>query len=295
MNNTITCKGICKKYADKTVLKDIDLILEKGKIYGLIGRNGAGKTTLLSVISAQNPATEGIVTVEGEPVWENQNALNKLCFARELNTSTVTGNGLAAMKMKDYLKLASVYYEHWDAKLADELVKEFDLEPKKKLGEVSKGMQSMVTIIVAMASKAEYTFLDEPVAGLDVIMRKKFYDLLLREYEETGRTFVISTHIIEEATNLFEEVILLKDGGILLKANTQELMDSACHVSGKEVDVDAATKGLPSYGAETIGRSKGVTVFLKPGETIRAGYDVSTQPVSLQNIFVALCGTEEMR
>lgn len=292
MNKNIVCKDLCKKYSDKEVLKNINLTLEKGKIYGLIGRNGAGKTTLLSIMSAQNPATSGSVTVDGEQVWENQSALDKICFSRELNMAPSNGNGLSAMKIKDYLKLASVYYKYWDQAMADRLLEKFELEPKKKLGEVSKGMLSMVTIIVAMASKAEYTFLDEPVAGLDVIMRKYFYDLLLSEYEESGRTFIISTHIIEEAANIFEEVIMVKKGEILLKANTAELMDCAFHVSGKAEDVDAATAGLETYNEENIGRSKGVTVFLKEGEKIKEGYDVSIQPVNLQNIFVALCGME---
>ncbi len=286
----IECKEITKKYSDKEVLKNINLTLEKGKIYGLIGRNGAGKTTLLSIMSAQNPQTSGSVTIDGEKVWENQHALDKICFSRELNMAPSNGNGLAAMKIKDYLKLASCYYKHWDQNMADKLLERFELNPKKRLGEISKGMLSMVTIIVAMASKADYTFLDEPVAGLDVIMRKYFYDLLLTEYEETGRTFIISTHIIEEATNIFEEVIMVKNGEILLKANTVELMDSAVHVSGKAEEVDKATKGLKTYNEEVLGRSKGVTVFLKEGEQINAEYDVSIQPVSLQNIFVALCG-----
>ncbi len=291
MSENIICKDICKQYKDKEVLKNINLTLEKGKIYGLIGRNGAGKTTLLSIISAQNPATSGSVTVDGEQVWENQNALDKICFSRELNTSPGSnGNGLAAMKIKDYLKLASVYYKNWDKAMAEKLVEKFELEPKKKLGEISKGMLSMVTIIVAMASKADYTFLDEPVAGLDVIMRKYFYELLLSEYEESGRAFIISTHIIEEAANIFEEVIMVKKGEILLKENTAELTDRAFHVSGKSEDVDAATAGLTIHNTENIGRSKGVTVLLKEGEKIKEGYDVSIQPVNLQNIFVALCG-----
>jgi len=292
MNTNIECQNVCKKYSDKEVLKNVNLTLEKGKIYGLIGRNGAGKTTLLSIMAAQNPASKGLVTVDGENVWENQNALDKICFSRELNMAPSNANGLSAMKIKDYLKLASVYYKNWDQNMADELVKKFELEPKKKLGQISKGMLSMVTIIVAMASKADYTFLDEPVAGLDVIMRKFFYDTLLKEYEETGRTFIISTHIIEEAANIFEEVIMVKKGEILFKANTAELIDSARHISGKAEDVDNAAKGLKTYNEENIGRSKGVTVFLRENQKINEGFDVSVQPVSLQNIFVALCGME---
>ena len=78
----LVCKGITKHYKDKEALRDVDLTLESGKIYGLIGRNGAGKTTLLSILTAQNPATAGTVTLDGEPVWENRQALDQLCFSR---------------------------------------------------------------------------------------------------------------------------------------------------------------------------------------------------------------------
>ena len=150
----------------------------------------------------------------------------------------------------------------------------------------------MVTIIVALASKADFTILDEPVAGLDVIAREKFYHLLLEEYENTDRTFVVSTHIIEEAADIFEEVIIVKEGKILLKENTQDLLDRSYHVSGHVDQVDAACAGLAAHHAEQIGRSKGVTVLLEEGQTIHADCDVSIQKPGLQKLFVALCGEE---
>ena len=103
----IICSNVNKSYGKKEVLKNIDFTLEKGKIYGLIGRNGAGKTTLLSILSAQNPATEGNVTWNGEKIWENRKALDHICFSRELTPSN--GSGLAAMKIKEYLKIASTF------------------------------------------------------------------------------------------------------------------------------------------------------------------------------------------
>jgi len=169
------------------------------------------------------------------------------------------------------------------------------LNVKKKLGKMSKGMLSMITIIVALCSKAPYTFLDEPVAGLDVVAREQFYKLLLEEYASSGRTFVVSTHIIEEAADVLEEVIILHEGKILIEADTQAFVDSAVHVSGKIEEVDAATAGLEVHHPETVGRSKGVTVFLKPGQHVDGSRDVSVQPVSLQRAFVALCGEEETR
>lgn len=290
MVECIECRNICKKYSSKEALSNVNVCFEKGKIYGLIGRNGAGKTTLLSIMSAQNCATDGLVLVDGEPVWENANALKKICFSRELNISSTNTNQLGAMKVKNYLKLAETYYPYWDKAMADRLIQEFELDVTKKMGQLSKGMLSMITIIVALASKAEYTFLDEPVAGLDVIAREYFYKLLVEEYTETGRTFIVSTHIIEEAAPMFEEVVIIKNGSLLLKSNTEELLASAFHVNGKAEDVDAATAGLDIYHKEIIGRSKGVTVLLKDGEQIKPGYNVTVQPINLQQLFVALCG-----
>ena len=289
-NNQLSCKNIVKTYGKKDVLHNLSLDLEKGKIYGLIGRNGAGKTTLLSILSGQNPATTGEITLDGKPVWENQEVLDQICFSRELNP--MNGNGANTMKVKDYLKAASVYMPGWDKEMEARLVKEFELDVNKRINKLSKGMMSMVTIIIALASKADITILDEPVAGLDVVARDNFYKELLADYAETGRTFVISTHIIEEAADLFEETIILKDGSLLLKENTQDLLDRAFHISGKAEDVDAACAGLHVYHPESLGRSKGVTVLLEPGQTPPEGFDVSIQPVSLQNLFVALCGKE---
>lgn len=290
MSDKLICSNITKNYKDKEVLQNLQLELEKGKIYGLIGRNGAGKTTLLSIMSGQNPATDGTVTLDGQNVWENPDVLKHICFSRELNTMTV--NGANTMKVKEYLHAASIYMPHWDKEYAERLVKEFELDTKARIYKLSKGMLSMVTIIVALASKAEFTFLDEPVAGLDVVMRDTFYKILLEEFAESGRTFIVSTHIIEEASDVFEEVIVLDKGQIILKENTQELMDRARHISGKAEDVDAAMAGRKIYHPEQLGRSKGVTVLLAPGETIEASTDLSVQSMSLQQIFVALCGKE---
>ena len=289
----LVCENLTKQYGSKTVLDHVNLTLESGKIYGLIGRNGAGKTTLLSLMSNQNPISDGTATIDGQRIWENPKALSRICFSRELNLSAESA--LSSYTLKAYLRAAETYLPHWDKDMAARLLELFGLEKKKKLGKLSKGMLSMVTILVAMASKAEFTFLDEPVAGLDVVAREQFYQLLLEEYTETGRTFVLSTHIIEEAADVMEEVIILDRGKILLKENTQELVDRARYVTGLADQVDGATAGLPCHHVENIGRSKAVTVLLPEGEDLHPGYDVTVQPVNLQKLFVALCGEEVHR
>lgn len=286
----LVCRGITKKYGKKEVLQKVDLELEPGKIYGLIGRNGAGKTTLLSIMSAQNPTTQGEVILGDVPVWENQEALKHIYFSREINPNSTVYSGL---KVKEHLKIAAAYLPNWDQELADRLVTLFHLDKKKRISKLSKGMASMLTIVTALASKAEYTFLDEPVAGLDVVAREQFYRLLVEEFTESGRTFVVSTHIIEEASDVLEEVIFLHEGEILLKENTQELLEHCVYVSGKTEAVEEAVKGKEIHARQVLGRSQGVMVRLKEDEQILPDGQITLQHMNLQKIFVSLCSGED--
>ena len=289
-NKKLICSGITKKYGKKEVLHKVDLELEPGKIYGLIGRNGAGKTTLLSIMSAQNPTTQGQVLLGETPVWENQEALKHIYFSREINPNSTVYSGL---KVKEHLKIAAAYLPNWDQEMADRLVTLFHLDKKKRISKLSKGMASMLTIVTALASKADFTFLDEPVAGLDVVAREQFYRLLVEEFTESGRTFVVSTHIIEEASDVFEEVIFLHEGEILLKENTQELLEHCVYVSGKTEAVEEAVKGKEIHARQVLGRSQGVMVCLKEEEQILPDGQITLQHMNLQKIFVSLCSGED--
>ena len=284
------CTGVKKAYKKNAVLDGIDLTIEQGKIYGLIGRNGAGKTTLMSVMTAQTPADSGEITLDDMPVWENRKVLDHLCFSREVSTQETGWAGVS--KVKHLLEIAAMFYPGWDETKAEQILDRYHIQRKDPLKKLSKGMLSIVTIAIGMASGADITILDEPTAGLDVIARKEFYKMVLSE-AESGRTFVISTHIIEEAADVFEEVIFLHEHKILLKENTVDLLDRCRRVTGKAEVVEEATAGLTIAGAENIGRSRSVTVMLNEGERIPDGCDVTIQPVSLQDLFIALCGGED--
>ena len=287
---SLTARGLCKTYGKVKALDHVDLTLEPGHIYGLIGRNGAGKTTLLSALTAQLPPDEGQVTYGGEPVWENDRALADLCFSREL--SGKLGTNANALRVKEYLKAGKMFYPHWDEAYAQRLVKQFGLEEKKRINALSKGMMSAVTIVLAMASRAPITMMDEPVAGLDIVAREDFYRLLLEEYAATGSTFVISTHILEEAATVFERVLILKEGRLIENCEADELLAQFCSVSGREDAVAAACEGYEVLHTETLGRQKMCTVRA-PAEVIAArGLDVDCDALTLQKVFVALCGHE---
>lgn len=290
----LCAKGVCKSYGTNQVLKELDLTIRPGCIYGLIGRNGAGKTTLLGILTGQNTMDKGQVTYGGAPVWENRDVLRQICFSRELNAMGLTGQN--ALKVRDYLRAASIFYPGWDKEYAARLLAKFGLEEKKAVAKLSKGQMSMVTILIALASGAPVTILDEPVAGLDVVAREDFYRLLLEDYGKTGRTFVISTHIIEEAAQVFERVLILDGGVIREDAPTEELVDQFRYVSGPQDAVDAAlaAQGVSALAVQTLGRHKMAAV--RGGEALFAALaarpELDVAPMNLQNVFVALCGHE---
>ena len=289
MTGVLQARGLCKSYKDKKVLHDLDLTIEPGKIYGLIGRNGAGKTTLLGILTAQNTKDSGEVTYNDQGVWENQQALNDICFSRELQPTMFYGRN--NLKIKHYLNSAAIYYPNWDKDYAQRLLEEFKLEPKKKIYQLSKGQLSMVTITIALASRSPITILDEPAAGLDVVMRERFYQLLLEDYAQTNRTFIVSTHIIEEAASVFEQVIILDEGRILENCPTEELIDQFRYISGREDEVDRVCAGLEVLSVHQMGRHKTAAVRgsgVKLEQAHQADVDIA--PMNLQNVFVALCG-----
>lgn len=288
----LKAENVYKSYGKKQVLTGLDLELQPGKIYGLIGRNGAGKTTLLGILTAQNTMDSGSVTYGGQPVWENQAALEQICFSRELRPTLMSGQN--NLKIKHYLQTADIFYPNWDVDYAQRLLHEFELDPKKKIYQLSKGQMSMVTILIALASRAPITILDEPAAGLDVVVRERFYQLLMEDYTQNPeRTFIVSTHIIEEAANVFERVIILDQGRVLEDAPTDELVNQFRYVSGREDQVKQACRGLELLSTHQMGRH---TTWAVRGDVKRldqAGPEVDVAPMTLQNVFVALCGHEK--
>lgn len=287
--NSLVCENITKNFGSKEALKGVSFELKQHKIYGLIGRNGAGKTTLLGIISGQNRLSGGKVSYNGENIWENQKALNEICFSREMSTTILFGTD--TRKIKEILKLAEIMLPYWDKEYAARLIAEFSLDTKQRVSKLSKGMLSAVTIILALASKAPMTFLDEPVAGLDVFMREKFYKLLLEEFLATERTFIVSTHIIDEASNVLEDVIIVEDGRIVRNENTEELLSRHRMVSGKDSDIDSFCKNYKVLHTEVLGRAKTVCIEVPNVPAFEkdvAKYDFDVTQASLQKLFTQI-------
>lgn len=248
-------KDLNKSYGKTKVLTDINLTIEENKIYGLLGRNGVGKTTLLKLMSGQLIRNSGEIKLGGEEIFENQKVIEDICLVREFNSST------KEIKVKNILRAARGLYRNWDNDYEDFLIKEFGLNTKKKLIKLSTGNQTIVGLIIGLASKTRITMFDEPTLGLDAAMRYKFYNLLLDDYEKNPRTVIISTHLIDEVTNLFEEVIILNDEKIALKDKVDSLTKKSYFLSGREEAINPIIKDKKVIHSEEFGSTKIVGIY----------------------------------
>lgn len=278
-------KNLTKSYGAIHALKDFSISLESNRIYGLLGRNGAGKTTFLNLITSRIFADNGEITVLGQNVVENQDVLAKMCYMPEKNLF------IPSMKVSEIISSAAKFYETFDMEYALTLCKRFDLSTKKKFKSLSRGYESIVKVIIGLASRAPITIFDEPVLGLDAAVRDLFYRELIEDYANAPRTYIISTHLIEESADVFEEILIIKEGTLIEHLSVEELKERACYVSGKIDVVDSAISGLNVLHSEMIGNVKVSVIFDKLTEDRQkklSGYDVDISPVSVQKIFIYL-------
>jgi len=279
----IATTGLSKHFGDVRAVDDVDIALAEHRIHGLLGRNGAGKTTLMQLLTGQVFATHGTMRVLGADPVENADVLSQTCFIQESQKYPDTFRAI------DVLRIAAGAYPNWDQEYADQLVEEFRLPVKRTIKKLSRGQLSAIGIVVGLASRAPLTFFDEPYLGLDAVARRMFYDRLLADFAEHPRTVVLSTHHIDEVSNLLEHVVILDEGQVLLDADTDELHDAALTVSGRAADVDAFLAGREVLERTALGTLATATVPGGPDAkraALDAGLEVS--PVSLQALFVHL-------
>lgn len=295
----LQAENITKICNGKRVLDHISLTLEPGKIYGITGRIGVGKTTLFSILSGRAPADEGTLHLYNDEGALKEISPGRVCFPEDLSL-VIRKKGHQGQTITEYFRELSLLYPNWDNDLANTLASRFLFPPDKKLADLSKGMMSMVTIICALSSKADFTLLDEPEAGMDSLSREKFYRMLLEEFADSGRTFVLATHLLDEVSELIDEVIFLDYGDkrtldcghILLMENTRRLLARSFLISGLQEKVEATLRGYEAYDMGNFGRSKSMAVLLKDGQRLPDSTDFTIKPLSLQKIFAALCSEE---
>ena len=285
MTAVIEVNGLTKRYRDTVAVDDVSFTIEKDTIYGLLGRNGAGKTTVMSILTAQNFATSGDVTVFGQQPYENAHVLQRMCFVRESQKYPDDATPLHAFRA------AKLFFPNWSQELADELVAAFRLPLKRRIKKLSRGQLSAVGVIIGLASRAEITFFDEPYLGLDAVARQIFYDRLVADYSEHPRTVVLSSHLIDEVSHLIERVLVIDEGRILMDESTDEVRDRAANIVGDAAAVDAFVAGREVIHRESLGRVASVTVLgaLTDDDRRRlAEADLEVASVSLQQLIVRL-------
>jgi ABC-2 type transport system ATP-binding protein len=277
----IEIRNVTKQFGATTAVKDVSVTLGGNRIYGLLGRNGAGKTTLLNMITNKLFPTAGEIFIDGENVYENDKALSKVYCMGESRMYPDT------MRIKEVFKWTKEFYPDMDTDYAVRLAEKFGLNLKKKVRELSTGYKSIFQIIIALSSGAPVLLLDEPVLGLDANFRDLFYRELLESYNNKPRTIVISTHLIEEAADVIENVIIIKNGEVLLQDEAEHLLSMGYTVTGPQRLVDEFTHGRNIIGADTLGGIKSVYMLEKlDKDTVPEGVEVSG--MKLQNLFIHL-------
>ncbi len=279
--NGIQVKNCTKNYGDVRALNDVSLLFEPGKIYGLLGRNGAGKTTLLNLITNRIFADSGEVMVDGRSN-KADNALRNLYMMSEKNYYPEN------MKIRDVFRWSKEFYPAFDMDYANSLADQFGLKTDKRIKALSTGYASIAKIIVALSVNADYVLLDEPVLGLDANHREMFYRLLLENYSERPKTFVISTHLIEEAANVIEDIVIIKNGQILRSQPCEQLLYEAYTVSGLATAVDEYGKNKHVFSEDIVGGLKSAYIMGTPDaeEARHKGLELSKP--DLQKLFIRL-------
>ena len=286
MTPAISVAGLTRRYRDQVALDDVTLDLEPGSITGLLGRNGAGKTTLLRILAGHEFASAGTVTVLGASPVENERVLHQMVFVRE-------DQSYPDLKVRRAVQVASWFYPNWSHELADELLEEFNLPLNRKVRRLSRGMRSALGIVIGLAARAEVTLFDEPYAGLDPVSRQLFYDRLLADYAEHPRTVLLSTHLIDEAAGLFERVVVIDRGRVVLNTAADDLRGAATSVSGPAIAVAEFTAGRPVWNRRRIASQESAVVAGTLNETDRAravALHLRLEPLTLQEVVVQVAG-----
>lgn len=282
MTPTIHAEGLTRQYGGEFALEDVTLDVEAEAITGLLGRNGSGKTTFMRLVSAQEFATAGTVSVFGQSPVENDAVLRRIVFVREDQV-------YPDFTVENALTTASWFYPNWSQELADELCADFQLPTKRRIRKLSRGMRSGLSIVLGLASRAELTLLDEPYAGLDAVARHIFYDRLLADFMQHPRTILLSTHLVDEVADLLEHVVMIADGRVVLDAPADDVRGQAATVTGPTTMVEQFISGRHVWRRQVLGTRTSVVVsgpFDDSEKAYAKNLNLTVEPLSLQQLMV---------
>lgn len=212
-------KNLCISLDEKEVLHNINLNIEKGKIYGLIGPNGVGKTTLIKSLVGIYKSDCGEILYDNEDVYNNKLVKSKISYVADEN------NFFSSFKILDIIKFYKLSYENFNEERFYELNKIFKVNVNKRLYMLSKGTKMRVFIMISFAQQCDYMILDEPTSGLDPILKNKLFKLLIKEIKERQVAIIISSHHLNDLEKICNEIIIIDNGKISYQSQLESMKE----------------------------------------------------------------------
>ena len=280
---------VTRSYDGTVVLRDLNLAVKPGSIYGFLGRNGSGKTTTLRMLAGLIKPHAGEVRVLGvDPFTMGAKERQWLGYMSEkANIPTLT-------KVRSVLRLVRELYPTWDGALADALLTKFGIPPHKAFGTLSAGNQRLLGFIAAIAPRPKVLLLDEPAANLDVVARREILDDILTLIRDCGCTVLFSTHILSDVERVADEIGILAQGSLRVSEPLDTLKDTIRQVrfygfknGSLPGDIPESFRTVRGHGEMTVTLR---TSPLTTPETLAQRWNClqETRALSLEDIFVEL-------
>lgn len=275
----IRARGVHKTYGRESIALDgVDFDVSAGRIVGLMGPNGAGKTTALKALLGLIPF-DGELQVFGlDPRTQRGALMQQVCFIADV---AVLPKWLRVSQAIDFV--AGVH-DRFDRRRAEEVIARSDILPKRRIGELSKGMITQLHLALILAIDARLLVLDEPTLGLDLLYRRAFYDTLLNDYFDKDRTILVTTHQVEEVEHLLTDVLFIRHGKIVLDSPVDALPDRFVQLVTTAEHLAAARELGPIYEREVFGRYGMIFEGRRPEELSAWG---ELRAPSIADLFVA--------
>ena len=211
----IEVKGLTKFYDDFPALQGLDMTIPTGAIYGLVGPNGAGKSTTIRILTGIMRPDEGQVLFDGQPVYENNDVKSRIAYIPDEVWSFPQAN------MQDMMKFYKSIYPKFDENRWLKLGEAFQLDDKRPIRKFSRGMKKQVAFRLALSIRPDFLILDEPVDGLDPVMRRQVWSLVMADSAEYGTTVLVSSHNLRELEEICDHIGIMNRGKMLAEKNVE--------------------------------------------------------------------------
>lgn len=235
--SALAIDGLGRRYGSVWGLRDCRINLPEGRVAALVGRNGAGKTTLLELVVGLLAPTQGSVCVFGRPVVGDQPETMALVGYVAQDHPLYLG-----FRVGELLQMGRALNPRWDQGFAEGRLAEVGISLKQRAGHLSGGQRAQVCLTLALAKRPRLLILDEPVAGLDPVARHGFMSTLMGAVAEAGLTVVLSSHVVSELERVCDYVVLLKNGGVELAGELEEVLREHRRLVGPRLDTTEAAR-----------------------------------------------------